>query len=229
MRAANHTLITAELSACGHSTHLSPHARQRTIERSSIAPSRVLGLISSRRALLLPYRDHNRSYHLLFDKEKADFMIGVVAIDRARTGNDATVVTILSRAQFEKDAGRIASRALRTAASRVLDPIAFRRWEDTEFGPGAAPRTYRVFTYFQMEDGSVGYEIFRNPPLCSHFVDKHSLANAAGHPGFWEWYARRAKRVNLPIESVLSVRIADTDKVRLDLAAPIMECPCCTQ
>ena len=230
MQAANPLQLTAALSACGLDFSMSAHARQRAYERSSLAPSRVYELIASRQAVVLPFSDANRSYHLIFDNITADFLVGVVAIDGpGRHSASASVVTVLSRTQFECDAGPISARALRTAAGRELDPVAFRHWEKQEFGLRGARRTYRVLTYFQQEDASIGYKVFRCPPLCEDFVETHGLTNAAGHPGFWDWYARRAKAAGLPVESVVSMRIADTDKVRLDLSAPAMHCPCCAR
>lgn len=227
MKSANHLKITASLSACGYSVDMSQHARQRAAERSSVAPSRVLEMVTTRHAVTLPFRSANRSYHLFLDRMKMAFMVAVVAIERGTTSNSASVVTVLTREHFENDAGPIGKKALRIAASRVLDPVDFRRWEKGEFGPGGTRRRYRIFTYYRREDGSTGCEIFNDAPVCDQFVDEHALTNAAGHPGFWDWYARQASRASLPVASVVSMRIADTDKVRLELCAPVRECPCC--
>ncbi|MDH6147239.1 MULTISPECIES: hypothetical protein [Paraburkholderia] len=156
-----------------------------------------------------------------------DFIVAVVAIDGCSGSNSASVVTVLTREQFENDAGPIAKQSLRTAASRALDAVDFRRWEEREYGPTGVRRRYRVFTYYKKQDGSTECEIFRNAPVCDHFVDENALTNAAGHPGFWDWYARLASRANLPIDSVVSMRIADTDKIRLDLRAAARNCPYC--
>ncbi|MDH6147240.1 MULTISPECIES: hypothetical protein [Paraburkholderia] len=69
MKTANYIHITAELSTCGCNINMSPHARLRAIERSSLAPSRVLELVARRHAVLLPSRAANRSYHLLYDRK----------------------------------------------------------------------------------------------------------------------------------------------------------------
>jgi hypothetical protein len=175
---------------------------------------------------MLKFRNASCSYHLFFDKMKTGFLVGV---GRRHTSGSASVVTVLTHAQFEHDAGPIGARSLRTAARRELDPVAFRRWEESEFGPRGARRAYRVLTYFRQEDGSIGYKVFRHPTSCTEFVEAHGLMNAAGHPGFWDWYARHAKTAGLPVESVVSMRIADTDKMRLNLSAPAMDCPCCAR
>jgi hypothetical protein len=227
MKAANHIEITAALSACGYCVDMSQHARQRAAERSSVAPSRVLEMVKTRHAVTLPFRAANRSYHLFFDKVKISFMVAVVAIEGGCKSGSASVVTVLTREHFENDAGPIGKKALRIAASRVLDPVDFRRWEQEEFGPRITRRRYRVFTYFKREDGTTACATFKDAPVCEHFVDEHALTNATAHPGFWNWYARQANRVSLPIASVVSMRIADTVKVRLDISAPERECPCC--
>ncbi|MGF6408775.1 hypothetical protein [Paraburkholderia sp. MM5482-R1] len=156
MKTANYIHITAELSTCGCNINMSPHARLRAIERSSLAPSRVLELVARRHAVLLPFRAANRSYHLLYDRKKMDFIVAVVAIDGCSGSNSASVVTVLTREQFENDAGPIAKQSLRTAASRALDAVDFRRWEEREYGPTGVRRRYRVFTYYKKQDGSTG-------------------------------------------------------------------------
>lgn len=49
---------------------MSRNARQRAVERSFVAPSRVLEMVKTRRAVTLPFLDANRSYHLFLDKVK---------------------------------------------------------------------------------------------------------------------------------------------------------------
>lgn len=227
MQAANPFAISAELPACYCSVDMSPHARQRTVERASIAPSRVLELVSMRRAVTLPFRASNRSYHLIFDRDKMDFVVAIVAIDRTVTGRSASVVTVLTREQFEADAGPIGKVRLRTAANRALDPVAFRHWEKEEFGERGTRRRFRVLTYYRREDGEIDCLVFANAPVCETFVDEHGLTNAAAHPGFWDWYNRQASRVGLPVATVVALRIADTDKVHLDISARALDCPCC--
>lgn len=227
---ANPIQITAALAACGQDIYLSAHARQRIYERSTLSPSRVREAIAARRAVILPFRaDRHRSYHLFFDPVLTDFRVGVVAIDaKPRSRSNASIVTVLTRHQFENDAGPISVRALRTAASRTLDPVAFRRWE-TEFGEAIPPNWPRVIAYFRRENGSVGHEVLRNPPVCASFVEEHGIGSAAGHPGFFGWLARRLQQARVPVESVVALRIAATDKVRLELAVTPIACPCCAR
>ncbi|MCP3711323.1 hypothetical protein M3I54_30880 [Paraburkholderia sp. CNPSo 3274] len=187
----------------------------------------MLEMVKTRHAVTLLLRAANRSYHLFLDRMKMTFLVAVVAIEGGIKSRSASVVTVLTREHFENDAGPIGKKPLRIAASRVLDPVDFRRWEQGEFGAGGTRRRYRVFTYYKREDGSMGYEIFNDAPVCDHFVEEHALTNAAGHPGFWSWYARQASRASLPIASVVSMRIADTEKVRLEVCAAACECPCC--
>ncbi|WP_321949340.1 hypothetical protein [Paraburkholderia sp. J10-1] len=94
-----------------------------------------------------PFRSANRSYHLFLNRVKMDFMVAVVTIEGSNRSHSASVVTVLTRDHFENDAGPIGKRALRVAASRVLNPVDFRRWEEGKFGPGGTRRRYRVFTY----------------------------------------------------------------------------------
>jgi hypothetical protein len=227
MRDSNRLQVAPELSLCGPRIDMTPHARQRTLERSSLAPSRVRQLVTTSHALSPPFRAGNRSHYIFFDNVKMNFMVAVVAIDSGRKGSSASIVTVLTREQFEHDAGPIAARSPRTAASRALSPVEFRHWENIEFGPKSVRRRYHVFTYHRNQDGSTGCNIFRNAPICDQFIDDHDLVNAASHPGFLNWYGRLAYQISLPIDSVVSLRIADTDKIRLDIKAPAKECPYC--
>lgn len=229
MRPANHLQIAAELRACGTDVLLGRHAHQRVLERTAIHPSHMQELIMNKRAVLLPWRDGNRSYHLVYDVQNEEFAVGVVAIDRGRGDTpSATVVTVLTREQFENDVGKaIEVRARRTAASRVLDPVAFRKWEASEFGEGVVRPKYRVFTYFKKPDGTIDHVVFSKAPVCRGFVEEHSLEHAASHPGFWEWYSRLAASHQIDIENVVAMRIAELDKVTLKIDAPPLQCPCC--
>lgn len=74
-------------------------------------------------------------------------MVAVVTIEGSNRSHSASVVTVLTRDHFENHAGPIGKRAPRVAASRVLNPVDFRRWEEGKFGPGDTRRRYRVFTY----------------------------------------------------------------------------------
>jgi len=235
MKSANPYLLAAQLPLAAN-VHLSSHAVQRAAERTLIDPGKVRQLIAERIAVVLPYRAHGnetlRTYHLLFDVEVNAFCIAVVALDSSH--DSAHVVTVLTREQFENDGGHLSPKQLRTAASRVLDPVAFRRWESEEFAERPVRRRYRVITYYRSngQDGAGGtgdlaHVVFKNPPLCDTFVDEHSLSNASAHPGFWEWFAREAKEAGLPIDRVVSMRIADTDKVQLNISAAARQCPCC--
>lgn len=230
MRPANHFHIAAELRACGTDVMLATHARERVLERTAMAPSRVQELIATHKAVLLPWQSGNRSYHLLFDVDKQDFSVGVVAIERGkRDSRSATAVTVLTRQQFENDIGKkIEKHTLRLAASRSLDPVAFRKWDMEAFGENVSRPRYRVTTIFTKPDGTTGREVFSRPPVCRAFVEEHSLEHAGSHPGFWEWYARLAAVRNINLDSVIAMRIADLDKVTLRVDAPPRACPCCT-
>jgi hypothetical protein len=115
----------------------------------------------------------------------------------------------------------------------VLDPVAFRSWEDREFAGRVPRRRFRVISYFPTDDQPAGTPmanvVFQNAPVCGAFADEHSLSAAAAHPGFWDWYREEAARVGLPVERVVAIRIADTFQVKLDISAAPRGCPCCNQ
>ncbi len=212
---------------------LTEHAFDRSLARARILPSRVREMIAAHRAVVLPWQarecDADRTYHLLYDKTGGEFVIAVLA-SNASGDPCAHVVTVLTRVQFENDAGPLSKRARPMAASLVLDPVAFRSWELEEFGGRAPQRRFPVILYFSRDDQPAGapmaHMVFQNAPVCGDFADEHSLSNAAAHPGFWEWYRAQAARAGLPVERVVAIRIADTFQVKLDVSATPHECPC---
>ena len=138
-------------------------------------------MIASRQAVVLPWRSHergaDRTYHLLYDAAGGQFVVAVLASNAA--GDPCShVVTVLSRTQFENDAGPLSKRSRRLAASLVLDPVAFRSWEDREFAGRAPRRRFRVISYFPMDDQPAGAPmanvVFQNAPVCGAFADEHS-------------------------------------------------------
>lgn len=235
MKHANPIHLAVSLRARSTDVLLSTHALERTIERSSLKPSRVRELIAARKAVLLPWCSRegsaDRTYHLIFDKEAARFVVGVVA--SAAADSCSHMVTVLTRAQFENDVGPLSARQLRKSARNVLNEVEFRQWESEEFAGRALRRRYRVISYYPRDDQPEGappaHVVFQNAPVCGEFADEHDLSNAAAHPGFWDWYRKEAARVGLPVERVVAIRIADTHKVKLDIDAQPRECPCCSR
>lgn len=139
MEPANPLKIAEALSNCRYNVDMSQHARQRTVERSSVAPSRVLEIVTSRRTEMLPFRDANRSYHLLLDRAKIGFMIAVVAVEAGCKNNSANVVTVLTRKHFENDAGpigkrlRVPQRAACSTPSKLVRPLGSPRRPANQF------------------------------------------------------------------------------------------------
>ncbi|MDE1990143.1 MAG: hypothetical protein EPN77_19435 [Candidimonas sp.] len=239
MKQANPLILASRMPRHPGDVLLSPHALERALERTRLEPSHVRALIAERRCVVLPLTASDttseRTYHLFWDRNAQSFFVAVVALGRS-ADPCAHVVTVLTRAQFEHDAGAISARFLRTAASRVLDPVAFRQWESREFCGRRIRKNYRVIAYYRASEadgtmapntGHVSRVVLRNPPICDEFVQTYSLSRAASHPGFWNWFSREATRVGLPVERVVSMRIADTDKEFLDVSAPLLPCPCC--
>jgi len=236
MKQANPIYLAARLWTRSTDVMLSTHAHERSLERSSIQPSRVREMIAAREAVLLPWcsreRDADRTYHLMYDEAAGQFVVGILA-NGSPADPRSYVVTVLTRTQFENDVGPLSPRQLRAAAARVLDEVSFRRWESEEFAGTSFRRRFRVISYYPRDDRAEGtppaHVVFQNAPVCAEFADEHSLSNAGAHPGFWDWYRREAERVGLPVERVVAIRIADTHKVKLDLAAELRECPCCVR
>lgn len=235
MRIANPSIIGQDIRPRMAGLHLTVHACQRAASRTGLDADRLRSFIAGGGAVILPWQsamgNRIRTYHLLYNHEQSAFFVAVLA---HHTAPDASpcIVTVLTQQQFENDAGPIAVSRLRTAAFQALDPISFRAWELRYFQGALPPARYRVTTWFRRDDDAPGERpaqmVFHNAPVCRDFVETHSLEQAAGHPGFLDWYRRQAERNDLPIERVVAIRIADTHPVELDISAPALTCSCCS-
>ncbi|WP_321935315.1 hypothetical protein [Paraburkholderia sp. J8-2] len=215
---------------------VSAHAVGRTFRRSFLDPDRVCVMIENGGAIVLPWtmqaEGGERSYHLIYDPQLGDFVVAVVARNM-RDLSGLRIVTMLTREQVEQDMGPLPVRHLRMAASRALDTEAFLEWENTN--PDARTRAphYSIQSFYRREEPSSrtykrpAHTTFHGAPLCREFVNRHGISQAAGHPGFWEWYGRKAAEAGLPVDRVVALRIEDTQRVELDANAPARACPHC--
>jgi hypothetical protein len=232
---ANPSAIGHELRPRMAGLHLTSHACERTLSRTGLNGERLRSFIAGGGAVILPWQSEAgtriRTYHLLYNREQDGFFVAVLAHHPAPDASPC-IVTVLTQEQFENDAGPISVARLRTAAFQALDTVTFRAWELRYFG-GVLPATrYRVTTWFRRDDDAPGARpgqmVFHNAPVCRDFVETHSLEQAAGHPGFLDWYRAQAAQHGLPIERVVAIRIADTHPVELDISATALPCSCCS-
>lgn len=215
---------------------VSVHAFGRTMQRTSFDHELVRAMVEHGKAIVLPWtmpaEVGERTYHLIYDRTRADFVVAVVARD-VRDRSSLCIVTILTREQVERDIGALPVRHLRMAASRALGPDEFRRWEDSNADARTRQPHYIVQSFYRRDDGAAPsrarppHMSFHGAPVCREFVNEHGLSQVAGHPGFWEWYAGKAAAAGLPVDRVVALRIDDTQKVEIDINAPARACPCC--
>ncbi|PNE59934.1 hypothetical protein A8H39_01945 [Paraburkholderia fungorum] len=234
MHYANPSTIGHELRPRMAGLHLTFHACERTLSRTGLDGERLRSFVARGGAVILPWQSETgnriRTYHLLYNPEQDAFFVAVLAHAPAPDASPC-VVTVLTQEQFENDAGSISTARLRTAAFQALDPVTFRAWEMRYFDGVLPPARYRVTTWFRRDDDAPGARpaqmVFHNAPVCRDFVETHSLEQAAGHPGFLDWYRQQAEQHGVPIERVLAIRIADTHPVELDVSTPALSCSCC--
>ncbi|VVE17991.1 hypothetical protein [Pandoraea cepalis] len=235
MHYANPSAIGHELRPRMAGLHLTLHACERTLSRTGLHGERLRSFIARGGAVILPWQsetgDRIRTYHLFYNLEQDAFFVAVLAHHPAPDAPPC-IVTVLTQVQFENDAGPISVARMRTAAFQALDPVAFRAWELRYFGGVLPAARYRVTTWFRRDDDAPGARpaqmVFHNAPVCRDFVETHSLEQAAGHPGFLDWYRAQAEQHGLPIERVVAIRIADTHPVELDVSAAALPCSCCS-
>lgn len=234
MHYANPSAINQELCPRMAGLQMTEHAISRALTRSGHSGERLRSVIAADGAVILPWQsatgERVRTYHLLYTPDQDAFFVAILAHEAASDAPPC-IVTVLTQQQFENDAGPISTVRLRTAASQALDPIAFRAWERRHFGDALPAPRYRVTTWFRRDDDSPNERpaqiVFQNAPVCRDFVETHSLEQAAGHPGFIDWFRAQAEQHGLPVERVIAIRIADTHPVELDVRTPALPCACC--
>jgi hypothetical protein len=238
LKQVNLTYLTARHAATRNAMGLSKNAVLRAQDLADLAPSELLGIMREGRAVLLPYVDsassdeqrtgHRFTYHVFYRAENDAFFIAVVEAFRpSHIGGVSQIVDLLPLKAFEQTEGKVSRRFQRTAASRVLNPVDFREWETRAqmVSPGR-PRV-RVITYFDGGGEHPHHVVFTSPPVCQPYIDQYGLGFAFGHPRFTEWYRANLEAAGIDADQVVSLRIADTDKQVLQLAAPARDCPNC--
>jgi hypothetical protein len=238
LKQVNRTYLTARHGATRNAMGLSHNAVIRARELADLAPSALLEIMRERKAVLLPFvdtsadaepgKDHDFTYHLFYRAEIDTFFIAVVeAFRRSHIGRVSEIVDVFPLKALEQTETKVSRRFLRTAASRVLDQVQFREWEERArmLVPGR-PRL-RVITYYDTGAERPDHVVFTSPPLCQPYIDQYGLEFAFGHPGFTEWYRCLLDEAAIDPERVVSLRIADTDKLVLRVDAPARECPNC--
>lgn len=237
LKEVNLTYLTARHAATRNAMGLAQKAVSRARELVDLAPSELLEIMRERKAVLLPFvdsvggdeqrRNHAFTYHLFYRAENDAFFVAVVeAFRRSHIGRVSEIVDVLPMADLETET-KVSRRFQRTAASRALDPVQFREWEERArmLKPGR-PRL-RVITYFDSGAEHPQNVVFASPPVCQPYIDQYGLESAFGHPRFTEWYRRNLEEAGIDPEQVVSLRIADTDKLVLRVDAPARECPNC--
>jgi hypothetical protein len=173
-----------------------------------------------------------RTYHLLYDCGREDFVFAAVARNK-RDRSRLRIVTVLTREQVEPDMGPLPVRHLRMAARRALGPVAFCEWERAGTDERMRAPHYRIESFYRYDATPTqgqrrpGRMTFYGAPVCPAFVNAHGLSQIAGHPGFWEWYGRKAAETGLSVDRVVALRVGDAQRAELDVNAPARACPCC--
>lgn len=225
---ANRTALIAKFTRVRGDLRISGYAAREAGRITGMSATDLVDVVCNGRAVLLPYTDGEHTYHLLFRPQLEQFFVAAVSSDEAAFLDGLPhIKDVLTVEAFESQQGEASRRFRRTAAARLLDPVTFRKWDEKTFGAKTGPKPVRVITYYRDAAGEIQHLLFTGAPVCSAYIDEHGLENSFGHPGFASWYQRAAQRDKLEILSVVSVMIADLDKVRLNIDAPAIACPNC--
>jgi hypothetical protein len=154
---------------------ISFHACERAVERTSFDPAQVHAMIEHGVAIVLPWTavaaTGARTYHLLYDCRREDFVVAVVARNK-RDRSRLHIVTVLTREQVEPDRGPLPVRHPRMAARRAMGPVAFREWERVSTDGRMGAPHYRIESFYRCdatpsrEQRRPGRMTFYGAPVC---------------------------------------------------------------
>ena len=222
------TRLNRYFSAVRLELQASARAAESADRLAAMARSQLIQVVRDGDAVILPYTEGLHCYHLFYWPPSESFLIAMAAThESAFVDGTPLIADVYTVEEFEEQGGEVSTRMRRMAADRVLDKVAFRAWEEKSFGGAQPKKSVRVMTYLKSESGEHETHLFLNAPVCQEYIDTYGLENSFGHPGFADWYRKRADAAGIDFERVIALRIAETNKVKLRLDAPNRECPHC--
>ncbi|WP_241299564.1 hypothetical protein [Burkholderia stabilis] len=202
-------------------------AQERAIDLARMSPSSLEAAIRTGLAVLLNHAESECGYLGLYVPERDAIIVCAVTLDeRGYEDGIPVVAELLDLDEFEHKGGAIEVEVQRRIVGRRVNPIELRGWERRHLGDSYSWPRPRVFIYFE-RDGKVRTHFARRPPICREWIDTYGLENILGHPGVWDWFRSVLGNARIAPESVISLRVADGVKMRLDITATQKPCPEC--
>ncbi len=202
-------------------------AREQTQSLACLSPSDLEAAIRGGNAVLLSQTDPEWGYLGLYVPARDKIIVCAVTLaETAFEDGQPVIAELLDLDEFEHKGGAIDIEVRRRIAGRQLNPVGLRAWEAKHLDATYSWPRPRVFVYFEL-DGKVHTHYARRPPVCREWIDTYGLENILGHPGVWEWFRQVLEGAKIEPETVISLRVADGVKMRLDLNAEAHPCPDC--
>lgn len=200
----------------------SMHAIESLIMRSRMSADDLMEALVSCRVIWLnnPERHwQNRAYVLLYSVVDAAFYVVIVACDPGK--KTGSIVTVLTREQFENDKGEIDRRNLiramcsSKASEETIREFKFNlaptrrlqkaqeKWEQK-----LAARAQRVTVLVDYTTLTGVFERIElvSPPCQDEDAVKDDLVQLMAQPGFIDWVAVEAAKKGVPVERVLGLK-----------------------
>lgn len=200
----------------------SMHAVESLIMRSRMSVDDLMEILMAGRVIWMnnPERHwQNRAYLLLYSVADEAFYVVIVACDPGK--KTGSIVTVLTRKQFENDKGEIDRRFLMRAlcsskaSEETIKDFRFNlaptrriqkmqeKWEQK-----LAARAQRVTVLVDYTTLTGVFERIElvNPPCSDAEEVKEDLANLLSQPDFIDWVAVEAAKKGVPVERVLGLK-----------------------
>ncbi|WP_321817051.1 MULTISPECIES: hypothetical protein [unclassified Paraburkholderia] len=175
----------------------------------------------------MSYTDQECGYLGLYVPPRDKIIVCAVTLDPTAFEDDQPVIAeLLETDEFEHKGGAIDIEVQRRIVGRQLDPVGMRAWEARHLDASYKWPRPRVLIYFE-ERGKTYTRYARRPPVCREWLATYDLENMLGHPGVWDWFGKVLVNAHIDPESIVSLRVVDEKKVRLDINAPSQPCPGC--
>lgn len=218
---------------------MSDHAIERLSQRSKLSSEELLAMLNSGRTISLGsfMRSHEgRARHLLYSAKDKAFFVAITA-PSTTIGVSGTVVTLLTREQYENDMGRIELSYLLRSAHVALDAndyVVLKKElvAHESHGRPYALRRPKILVSVHYFDAERRERVWRarspNVPL-AHLAE-HGLLAIHRHPAFWAWLAQRTDGRIDPGVSIDRIEVGagdpgHTDMQLLDLSEEPVRAP----
>ncbi|VVE18012.1 MULTISPECIES: hypothetical protein [Pandoraea] len=202
-------------------------AREQAQSVACLPPSDLEAAVRTGFAVLLSYTDQECGYLGLYVPARDKIIVCAVTLNESVFEDGHPVIAeLLDLDEFEHKGGAIDVEVQRRIAGRQLNPVALRAWEAKHLSATYSWPRPRVFIYFEL-DGKVHTHYARRPPVCRDWIDTYGLENILGHPGVWNWFRHVLIDAKIDPETVISLRVADGIKMRLDIDPEQRSCPDC--